>query len=142
MTRTKAFQTAAARRRVNPITWVIDDVTIRLKPSADLIAVADLLDGLQKDISEDESQIRAASERREMMLDLIQYFVDERDSEAFAGLKPDLDLNMCVELVTDLLMEYTGQENPTQQRSSLDGSQMTGQPLMDGAQPGMSMPQA
>jgi hypothetical protein len=135
MIRQKAFQTAAARRKANPIEWVIDGVSIRLKSSADLLEVADLIDGLQAEISDDESQIKAANDRRLIMVALIRSFVDERDVESFDALVPDLDINLCVQLTSELLAEYTGQENPTQPRSSSDGSQATGSPSTAGALP-------
>lgn len=140
MIRQKAFQTAAARRKVNPIEWIIDDVRIRLKASADLTEVADLLDGLQAGIDEDESQIRAVNEKRLIMIKLIREFVDERDLEAFDSLGPDLDMNICVELVTELLSEYTGQEDPTGRQSSSDGLSQTGSTSTAGALPEASTP--
>ncbi len=141
MVRQKAFQTAAARRKANPIEWMIDDVRVRLKASADLVQVADLLDGLQAEIKDDESHIKAANERRLLMIELIRQFVDERDLEAFNGLEADLDVGICVDLVSELLTEYTGQENPTQPRSLSDGSLETGSPSTAGALPEASTPQ-
>jgi len=141
MVRQKAFRTAAARRKANPIEWTIDDVRVRLKASADLVQVADLLDGLQAEIKDDESHIKAANERRLLMIELIRQFVDERDLEAFNGLEADLDVGICVDLVSELLTEYTGQENPTQPRSSSDGSLETGSPSTAGVPPEASTPQ-
>lgn len=117
MTRRKAFTTAAARRRADPIEWDIDGTIIRLRPSADLVAVADILDELQKDTPEGESQIKAAAEKRVMMLDVLRAFILEDDIAAFDGLEADLDFMILSQLLSDLVSEYTGQSNPTPQSS-------------------------
>lgn len=138
MVRQKAFQTAAARRKANPVEWLIDDVRIRLKADADIFDAAETLEAVQQPISDDESQIKAAMERRDMMVAMIRKFVDERDLDAFDSISDNLDIGLCSELAMEVLTEYTGQENPTQQRSSSDGSLETGSPLTAGVLPGGS----
>ena len=135
MVRQKAFQTAAARRKANPVEWLIDDVRIRLKATADIFDAAETLEAVQQPISDDESQIKAAMERRDMMVAMIRKFVDERDIAAFDSISDNLDLGLCSELAMEVLTEYTGQENPTQQRSSSDGSLETGSPSTAGVLP-------
>jgi hypothetical protein len=133
MTRQKAFQTAAARRRANPIEWVIDDVTVRLKPSADLVSIADLIDELQADPPEGMSDILVADQKRNTMIGILRAFILEGDLESFTKVEPDLDFAILMEMVTDLIKEYSGQENPTQPSSSLNGSPETGLSSTDGA---------
>jgi hypothetical protein len=133
MTRQKAFQTAAARRRANPIEWVIDDVTVRLKPSADLVSIADLIDELQADSPEGMSDILVADQKRNTMINILRAFIIEGDLESFTKVEPDLDFAILMEMVTDLIKEYSGQENPTQPSSSSNGSPETGSSSTDGA---------
>lgn len=125
-TRQRAFQTAAARRRANPIEWVIDEQTIRLKSRVELADLADLLDVLQRPFPEGEPEIRAAEAKRRDLLDQMKCFIEPGAIAAFEEVEPDLDFIIVTELVQELILEYTGQQNPTQQSSSSDGSSETG----------------
>jgi hypothetical protein len=133
MTRQKAFQTAAARRRANPIEFVIDDVTIRLKPSVDITSIADLLDELQADPPEGESEIKAATAKKATMVAILRTFILDESQAGFTQIEPDLDFGILIEMITDLVQEYTGQANPTQQPSPSNGSPETGPSSTDGA---------
>jgi hypothetical protein len=133
MTRQKAFSTAAARRRANPIEWVIDDETIRLRASVELVELADLLEILQTPFPEGVPEIRAAQDRRDVLIDNIRNFLEPGAHEAFSRVEKDLDFIIVTEMVQELVMEYTGQSNPTQQSSSSDGSSETGSSLTAGA---------
>jgi hypothetical protein len=135
MTRQKAYTTAAARRRANPIELIIDDRTIRLKPSADLADIADLIDELGRPLEDGESEIRSAINRKSHMIDLVRTFVEKSSHEEFDQVSPDLDPMILQQILVDLIVEYTGQANPTQAPSSSDGSPETGNSLTDGAQP-------
>lgn len=126
MTRQRAFQTAAARRRANPIEWVIDDVTVRLRPSVDLAEIADLVDTLQAPAPEGTSDGQAIELKRSAFLELIRSFLEPDAVKAFAKVEKDLDFGMLREMVEELVEEYTGQANPTQGQSSSDGSPETG----------------
>lgn len=134
MTRQRAFSTAAARRRANPIEWVIDEETIRLRSQVELTELADLLEILQTPFPEGVSEMRAAEDRRVVLLDSIETFLEPGAREAFGRVRNDIDFIIVTEMVQDLIMEYTGQTNPTQQSSSSDGSSETGNSLTAGAE--------
>ena len=135
MTRQKAFMTAAARRRANPIEWIIDEETVRLRSSVDLSEIADLLEALQTPAKKGESEIRAASEKRKILLDVVRTFVLTESVEAFDRVAPDLDFLILSDMVQELIAEYTGQGNPTQASSSSTGSSETGSSSTAGASP-------
>lgn len=133
MTRQRAFQTAAARRRANPIEWVIDDVTVRLRPSVDLLEIADLVDALQAPTPEGMNDVKAAQMKRETFLEIVRHFLEPGAHEAFDSVAADLDFGMLTDMIQDLVQEYTGQANPTQEQSSSDGSSETGSSSTAGA---------
>jgi hypothetical protein len=122
MTRSRSFQTAAARRRLDPIVWIIDDITIRLRATIDLADIADALHEIQQPIPEGENQVKAAASKRGLLVQTIGAFVEPDDLEAFRRLEPDLDLQLLAELLGEAIGEYTGSGNPTQEPSSSPGS--------------------
>jgi hypothetical protein len=130
MTRQRAFITATARRRANPIEWVIDDVTIRLRSSVDLIEIADLVEALQSPAPEGMNDIAAAHLKRVTFTDIIRHFLEPSSHEAFGTVAPDLDFGMLSEMIQELVQEYTGQINPTQEQSLSTGLSETGNSLM------------
>jgi len=121
MTRQRAFQTAAARRRANPIEWVIDDVTVRLRATVELVELAALVEVLQAPLEEGKSEIIAADEKRLVLLDLVRTFLEPGAIEHFNKVANDLDFTILSEMTQELILEYTGQANPTPAPSSLDG---------------------
>jgi hypothetical protein len=125
MTRQRAFQTAAARRRANPIEWVIDGEVVRLKPSVDLLEIADLVEALQSPLPEGTNEIKAAQAKRETFLEIVRHFLEPGAHDAFGRVSQDLDFGMLTEMIQELVQEYTGQANPTQEPSSSDGSSET-----------------
>lgn len=135
MTRKRAFTTAAARRRKDPIEWEIDDQIIRLRASVDITEIADLVDDLQTPAPEGVGDIRAGALKRQVFLDIIRTFIEPEYQEAFAVIEADLDAAMLVEMIDELVTEYTGADHPTVAPSSLDGSDTTGPSSMDGAAP-------
>ena len=122
MTRSRAFTTAAARRRANPIEWVVDDQKILLRPSVDLTEVADLVEALQAPLPEGANEIKVAAERRTLLVGILRTFVEEKSRDALDAVAPDLDWGLLTEMVQELLQEYTGAANPTQEPSSSAGS--------------------
>ena len=134
MTRQKAFQTAAARRRADPIEWIIDDRVIKLKASAELTEIVDVVEALTEPIDDSKSELRGALEKRGMLLEILKTFIEPGSHQAFDDVAPDIDFFMLQEMMQDLVMEYTGQNNPTQAPSSSDGSLTTGNSSTDGAQ--------
>lgn len=134
MTRQRAYTTAAARRRANPIEFIIDDRTIRLKASADLADIVDLVDELGRPVDDGESEIRSAIERRNTMVQLVRSFVQPSSHPDFDEVSPDLDPMILQQILLDLLLEYTGQTDPTQASPSSDGSSETGNSSTDGAE--------
>ena len=134
MTRQKAYQTAAARRRANPIEFIIDDHTIRLKASATLDEVVDLIDAIGRPVQDGESEIRDGINRKNTMVQLVRSFVEPSSHDEFDVVAPDLDPMILQQILLDLILEYTGQVDPTAAPSSSDGSPETGNSLTDGAQ--------
>jgi hypothetical protein len=133
VTRQRAFTTAAARRRANPIEFVIDDVTVRLRASVDLVEMADMIEALQAPTPEGMNEIRAAQEKRLVLLDLVRTFLEPGAHAAFQTVADDLDFMVLTDMVEQLIEEYTGQANPTQAQSSSDGSSETGNSSTDTA---------
>jgi hypothetical protein len=114
MTRTKAFETAAARRRANPIEWQIDDVIIKLKTSMNLTDIAELYEQLQAPTPEGMNDMIAADEKRNTLIEIIKMFIQDSSVPHFEKLKDDLDGGILGEMMQELVAEYTGQANPTQ----------------------------
>lgn len=135
MTRHRSFQTAAARRRNDPIIWDIDDREIRLRASVDLAEIAALVDELQAPIPEGTNQVQAAVAKREALIKTVRTFVQEDSFDRFDAAAPDLDLGMLTGMVQELIGEYAGTANPTKRSSSSDGSEETGTSSTDGVQP-------
>jgi hypothetical protein len=135
MTRQRSFQTAAARRRANPIEWIIDEQTVRLRSNVDLSEIADAIAALQAPAPEGVSELHAAEEKRQTLCDVVRTFLEPGAHKAFDSIRDDLDFSILTEMLTDLISEYTGQENPTQQPSSSDGLPTTGSSLTAGAEP-------
>jgi hypothetical protein len=126
MTRSKSFETAAARRRKDPIVWTIDGVEVLLRASMDLAEIAPLTTDLTKDISEDEMTIEMATQKRRQMIKIVEKFVDPSNVEEFQTVSEDLDFAILNEMMTDLVSEYTGAPNPTPEQSSSVPSSPTG----------------
>lgn len=125
MARIKSFETAAARRRKDPIVFDIDGQTIRLVASLDLLDLADLIETLQAPV-ENDSSLKAAAAKRQTLLTIVRRFVTEDDYRAFDSIADDLDIHLLSEMVQDLIAEYSGAKNPTKPQSSADGSLETG----------------
>jgi len=126
--------TAAARRRMDPIIWDIDGTEVRLIARTDIDLVGVLLTELQKD-APDEAGFEWARDKRDGLLKCIADFIEPDDREAFVDLSADIDIALVVEMAQELLVEYTGQGNPTEPQSSSDGSSTDGQTSTDGAPP-------
>jgi hypothetical protein len=140
MTRHRSFQTAAARRRAEPIIWTIDDHDIRLRTSVSLADLADLVDILQTPVPEDQTPMRFAVERRSTIIQGIRPFVEDESLTVYESVCDDLDVQTLGEMVSDLIAEYAGSRNPTKPSSSSPGSDPTGPSSTDGAQPEVSTP--
>lgn len=124
MTRTRSFQTAAARRRNDPLVWEIDGTTIRLRTTFELADIAPMLEPLIKRDGETLT-ISEAAEKRKVLVDCVAEFVSDTDRAAFLGLAPDIDTQMLGDMLQELVEEYAG-VNPTQRGESSAGSQPTG----------------
>lgn len=114
MTRQKAFQTAAARRRANPIEWQVDEVTIKLKSSMNLTDIAELYEELQAPAPEGVNDMVAAEQKRQTLTNIIKMFVEDSSLPYFDQVSDDLDAGILAEMMQDLVQEYTGQANPTE----------------------------
>lgn len=133
MTRQRAFTTAAHRRRANPIVWLIDDRPIKLKATVELLEMAPLVDALNQPDNTGRNDIVVAEESRARMVQILRFFVEDNSHDNFDAIAPDLDVKLMTELIGELVMEYTGQANPTQAPSSQDGSNTIGSSSVDGA---------
>ena len=135
MARMKSFETAAARRRKDPIVWDIDGQQIRLVSSLELLDLADLIDALQTTYSEEENSLKVAAKKRLVLLDIVARFVMPESKPAFQDVITDLDIHILSEMVQDLIEEYSGAKNPTKPSLSSDGSETTGETSTDGVLP-------
>jgi hypothetical protein len=135
MARSRSFQTAAARRRNDPIVWNIDGTDIRLRASVDLSEIAPLVDELQAPTPKGANQVGAAVAKREAMVRAVLTFIEPDDRDAFGVVEPDIDMQLLVEMVQELVTEYAGAANPTKPSPSSDGSDATGASSTDGAAP-------
>lgn len=126
MTRQKAFTTAAARRRANPIEWVIDENTVRLRSSVDLSEIADAIAVLQEPAPEGMTELHSAEAKRKTLCEVVRTFLEPGAHKVFDTVADDLDFGILTEMIQDLIAEYTGQTNPIQQSSSSDGLPETG----------------
>lgn len=142
MTRHRAFTTAAARRRNDPIVWTIDDQEVRLRASLDLAEIGPVVDVLQEPLPEGANQVTAAALKRDALVTAVRAFVAPESHEAFDAVAPDLDIAIMVEMIQDLVQEYAGTANPTQPSSSSDGSEPTGPSSTDGVPAEASTPSA
>lgn len=140
--RQKSFETAAARRRKDPIIWVIDGQEVRLRPSLDLAEIAPLIESLSAPVPEGANQLVHAASKRNELVATVRAFVDEASYHTFDDVAADLDFDMLREMVEDLIGEYAGTANPSKQPSSSDGSSTTGSSSTAGAVPETSTPSA
>ena len=134
MSRVRSFQTAAARRRNDPIIWDIDGKQIQLVASLELADLADLIEALQTE-GDGENSIRLAAQKRKLLLEIVERFIVPDSHEEFRTVTPDLDIHLLNEMVIDLINEYSGAGNPTKPSSSSTGSVDGGGISADGVQP-------
>ena len=132
MTRSRSFQTAAARRRAEPITWEIDGKVINLRASVGLPDLANLVDLLQEPIPEGMTPMKYAVQRRITLIDQMRPFIEADSLSAYDEVAEDLDIQTVGEMIQDLIAEYAGARNPTKPSSSSPGSETTGQSSTDG----------
>jgi hypothetical protein len=134
MTRHKAFLTAAARRRRDPIVWSIDETDVRLVASAEFALLGSLIDALQAEQPEGMTTMQAAAKRRNEIVFALSQFIEPDDRDAWYTLVPDLDMTILGDMASEVIGEYSG-TNPTKAPSSDSGSSETGPSSTAGAQP-------
>ena len=143
MTRHKAFETAAGRRRREPITWTIDDTTVRLVSSADLADLQVIQDAVMAQPDDPDMKPMAwASIRRKKIATAVRQFVLVDDEQAWAQLEGDLDLPLLTTLAFELISEYSGFANPTSGSESSPNSEPDGSTSTDGVPAEASTPSA
>lgn len=121
---------------MDPIIWSIDGQEIRLKASVDVTELGTIAEGLKSDIENAEDATMAAmARRRQVMLDLVSLCVEPDDLDAFHAVSEDFDLAILLEMVQEVIAEYSGAANPTKASSSSDGSSTTGETSTAGALP-------
>jgi len=124
--RNKSFETAAARRRKDPIVWNIDGQEIKLRASVQMDELADAVDELSKEV-EGDNALKVAEAKRHIMLDILRAFVEKESVKAVNAVAADLDVGILDEMLTELIAEYMGSGNPTKPSSSSDGSLTDGE---------------
>ena len=139
MTRMKSFETAASRRRKNPIVWNVDGHDLHLVASLELADLADLIEALQSGDESDDNSIRVAAMKRKVLLEIVERFIQPDSRETFRSISGDLDIHLLNEMVVDLIQEYSGARNPTKPSSSSAGSDGDGRISTDGVQHEESM---
>lgn len=115
MTRTRSFTTAAARRSADPLVWEVDGVEVKLRPSVDFIQVAQLIEALSPNGSEEATAATLVARIRAVR-ELILEFVAEDSVDAFQSVAASLDAPTLSEMASELISEYSG-TNPTKQPS-------------------------
>jgi hypothetical protein len=141
MARHKSFVTAAARRALNPIVWDIDGTVVRLRPMVDFAELGVLADRLMNGVSEGTgSPLKDLVDRRAAMVDLVSLCILENDRPLFKDVSQNLDIPVLVEMVEEVIGEYSGAANPTKGPSSSAGSSPTGESSTAGALAGGSTP--
>jgi hypothetical protein len=118
--RKRAFETAAARRRKDPIVWTIDGYEIKLRARVSIDELSDAMDELGKEV-EGENGLKVAEAKRQVMLDILRTFAEEECASAIDLVADDLDVGLLDEMLTELIAEYMGAGNPTRPSSSSDG---------------------
>ncbi len=113
MTRKKSFETAAARRRNDPIIWTIDGVEVTLRATMDLAEISPLTTELSKAVAPEDMTLELASAKRKQMIAIVERFLDPASVDKFRTVADDLDFSLLNEMLTDLIAEYTGAPNPT-----------------------------
>ena len=131
MPRHRSFETAAARRRRDPIIWTIDDYEVHLVASIDLADFVDLVTTLQAE-PEGASPMAAAVARRDALIGIIRRFVTDDSQGAWDAVQRDIDVSTLGDMCSDLITEYSGAANPTRPSSSSPGSETPGTSSTDG----------
>lgn len=148
--RSQSFQTAAARRKADPVQWDIETadegtVTIRLRASIVLIDFADLIDALNADApTVDDAGValspsRGAYAKRLSVFAAMEPFIVDDDLPVFRKIQPEIDGGLLNVLSNELVEVYSG-GNPTEPPSLPDGSSETSSGSTDGAPPEVSTP--
>lgn len=139
----KEFQTAAARRREDPIVWVIDGNEIHMNPAiefGDLAGMIDVAGQAATEAQHDETtnvetggeRLRAVQEKVDALRNELAQFVSPETQDAYAKVRGDLDLGILLELIQDITAEVSGRV-PTLPSGSPDGSPPPGPSSTDGA---------
>lgn len=147
MTRRREFQTASARRRLEPIVWVIDGIDFKLRDDlviTDVAALADALTSARNIIGDaNEADPVALLKATQQLVDsLIAPMTELLESDvrgAWPAVARQLDPTDLMAMVFDLVEEVTGR-NPTSGSGSSPASPPSGEASTDGAQPVESTP--
>lgn len=145
MTQRKTFETAAARRRRDPIGWIIDGHEINMTPTLEFGDLAGLV-ALARDTqpggaapADDPDFLEKLQAKIDAMRDELGRFVSDDTKAGYDAVKSDLDVEILLELVTDITAEVSGRV-PTLPSPSSDGSSMPGTDSTATATPVGSIP--
>ena len=147
MARRREFTTAASRRRLEPVVWVIDGEEIHVRADlilTDLAQLADVLSTAGSKLTDEDKQdtmkvFLATQELVDAIVANVAPLVVEADRDTWRRLARALDPQDLVGLVYDLVEEVTG-KNPTLPSGSSTLSPPSGTPSTAGAQPEASTP--
>jgi hypothetical protein len=137
MTRQKrAYTSAAARRKADPLIITLDGVDVQMVDVKDLGDLAPLIEALTDPTAAvpvtTAGKIAKAAEDRNKLAEVAREFVLPRCYEDFDKVSPNLDAALLGDLIRDLMQEYTGVD-PTLPESSSGSSTPTGTPSTPGA---------
>lgn len=148
MQRDRAFQSAAARRKASPVTFTIDDVTLRLVDRCTIEQYVELLDVMSasvesmKDPENPDAELTSNQQvilKKNALINEGERFVVGSDQAAWRDVAGDLDFPTLNLVMEGLSQEYSGR-NPTSPESSSDGSPATSSSSTDGVSPEESTP--
>jgi len=124
MSRVKSYQTAAARRKEDPLVLEIDGVALRCVPVIDIVDLAPIVDAMDRtEVGEGESvKIGKAAEQIKNLRELLARYIVEEDQPAYWLVVKTMSPSEVSGIIKDLMEEYAGAENPTLPKSSSDPS--------------------
>lgn len=142
MTRRKEYTTATARRRADPIVWVIDGHEIRVRADIEFDDLEEMLE-IAKDTGdlagEEADVLQAVKSKTAKLREAVASYVEPEDLAEFDVIRDVLDISTMLDMIQDVVGEVAGTV-PTVPPSSSDGSSPPGPSSTAGAQRTGSIP--
>lgn len=133
MARIHSFETAAARRRRDPIIIEIDEQQFRCRASVDISEIAQAQDLMTDETDEALSFSERIARQKSNLIAAFRIMVEPDDHDALDGIAADLDFRVLGDVIRELVREYVGSANPTKPAESSAGSSATGSSSTGGA---------